>query len=228
MKPGRSPAARRPQRHPAIEQIIRRTLRAYTASRATYLRAWGSRRYREPRLLRDCLARLPAGAAILDLGCGPGQDARYIMKLRRDGARLRVVALDLCWPLLRYARRRSPALPLVQADLRRLPLAPETFDGVWAAASLMHLPKSQVPGVLRALRGRVKPGGLLGATLAHGGTSGYVRRGWIPGRFIARWRKAELARAVGRAGWHVLRLETVTGRERKGRWLNLLARRPCP
>jgi ubiquinone/menaquinone biosynthesis C-methylase UbiE len=139
-----------------------------------------------------------------------------------------VVALDLCWPLLRYARRRSPALRLVRADLRRLPLAPEIFDGVWAAASLIHLPKSQVPAALRALRGVVRPGGLLGATFAHGGRSGYVRSGWIPGRFIARWRKAELARAVSRAGWHILCLETVTNRERKGRWVNLLARRPCP
>ena len=67
--------------------------------------------------------------------------------------------------------------------------------------------------------------GLLGATVAHGRRAGFLRGGWIPGRYFARWMKAELGRAARRAGWDVLRLETVDHRERKGRWLTLIARR---
>jgi len=52
-----------------------------------------------------------------------------------------------------------------------------------------------------------------------------VTDGWLPGRYFARWRKDELARAVRRAGWKILELKVVTNRERKGRWLNLLAQR---
>lgn len=149
-----------------------------------------------------------------------------MFRLRRN-RHLRVVALDLCWPLLHYARRRTSWLPLIQADLRLLPLRHAAFDVVWAAASLIHLPKNAVRRTLREIRRVVRPGGMLAATLAQGERSGYLRTGWIPGRFISRWRKDELARAVSRSGWELVRLETVANRERKGRWLNLLARRPA-
>jgi SAM-dependent methyltransferase len=205
-----------------------RTIQAYAAHAKTYLRHWGNRRYRQPRLLRECVHQLVPPAGILDLGCGPGQDARHLFHLHRGRARYRVVAVDLSWLLLEYARRRSRRLPLVQADMRRLPFRRAAFDAVWAAASLIHLPKHMVRRTLRSLLEVVRPGGILGATLVHGRRSGYVSTGWIPGRFISRWRKAELARAVSRAGWQIVRLETVMNRERKGRWLNLLARRPCP
>jgi SAM-dependent methyltransferase len=138
------------------------------------------------------------------------------------------VAVDLSWPLLVYARRRSRRLPLVQADMRTLPFHPGAFNGAWAAASLIHLPQHTVRRTLRLLLDSVRPGGILGATLAHGRVSGFLQAGWIPGRFISRWRKAELAQAVSQAGWEILSLKTVMNRERKGRWLNLVARRPCP
>ena len=47
----------------------------------------------------------------------------------------------------------------------------------------------------------------------------------VPGRHVARWKKEELARTVRRAGWNVLELRVVSNRERKGRWLNLLAQK---
>jgi hypothetical protein len=70
----------------------------------------------------------------------------------------------------------------------------------------------------------VPRGGLLAATVAHGRHAGFLRTGWIPGRYFARWQKAELERAVRRAGWEVLKLAVVSHRERKGRWLNVIAR----
>ena len=71
----------------------------------------------------------------------------------------------------------------------------------------------------------VRPGGLFAATVTHGVKSRLVTDGWLPGRYIARWRKDELARAVRRAGWTILELRVVTNRERKGRWINVIARR---
>jgi SAM-dependent methyltransferase len=163
---------------------------------------------------------VPKKARLLDLGCGAGQDARA---LRRAG--FRVVGLDVSQALLDYARRRSPRLSLVQADIRYLPYVPGTFDGIWAAASLIHLPKSSVQASLRGLAHLTIPGGILAATFVHGQGSGPLQRGWIPDRFISRWHKQELVRALSSAGWQILELKTVSGHERKGRWLNLIARR---
>lgn len=158
--------------------------------------------------------------ALLDLGCGAGQDARLLLAKRHH-----VVGLDLTWPLLAYARRHSRRVPLVQGDMRALPFRPGAFDAIWAAASLIHLTKPAVRHLLRALRTTVPHGGLLAATVAQGRHAGFLRTGWIPGRYFARWKKAELARTVRRAGWDAMQLLVVSDRERKGRWLNLIARR---
>jgi SAM-dependent methyltransferase len=182
---------------------------------------WGRGAYRQPSLLTAALRQVARNARLLDLGCGAGQDTRAI---RRAG--FRVVGLDLSRPLLDYARRRSPRLNLVQADIRALPYVDGAFDGVWAAASLIHLPKSSVQSSLRCLTGLTTPGGFLAATFLHGRHSGTPSKSWIPGRFISRWHKRELAAVLGRAGWTIIKLNTVIGQERKGRWLNLIARRP--
>jgi ubiquinone/menaquinone biosynthesis C-methylase UbiE len=116
-------------------------------------------------------------------------------------------------------------LPLVRADLRQLPFQAMSFDGLWAAASLMHLPKPDARRILTDLCRLVRPGGVLAATVTYGVKSGIVTDGWVPGRYFARWRKEEFARAVRRAGWLILELRVVTNRERRGRWLNLLAQR---
>jgi hypothetical protein len=53
----------------------------------------------------------------------------------------------------------------------------------------------------------------------------HQRTGWMPGRYFVRWKKEELARAFRRAGWDVLLLKVVSNQERKGRWINIMARR---
>jgi SAM-dependent methyltransferase len=166
------------------------------------------------------MARLPEKARLLDLGCGGGQDARY---LRQRG--YRVIGLDRTAAFLAFARGRSPTLPLILADIRRLPLRPGGVHGIWAAASLIHLPKATVGAVLADLLDLIRPGGSLAATFTHGLKSRTLTRGWIPGRYFARWTKGELDRAFRRAGWQVVELKVVTGRERKGRWINVIASR---
>ncbi|MEK6639241.1 MAG: class I SAM-dependent methyltransferase [Nitrospirota bacterium] len=181
---------------------------------------WDKRRHCRPPLLVEWLQYLPAGASLLDLGCGGGQDAGDL-----DRRGYHVVGVDRTSALLSAGRRRYPSLPLVRADLRDLPFQAMSFDGFWAAASLMHFPKPDARRILADLYKLVRPGGLFAATVTYGSKSRLVTDGWVPGRYFARWRKDELARAVRRAGWTILELNVVTNRERKGRWVNLLAQK---
>ena len=206
--------------HHTIRREVTQTLRVYEDDAESFLTQWGRKRYTRPALLLQWTALLPQPARLLDLGCGAGQDARYLMTLGH-----RVIGLDRTMPLLRFAKRRSESLPLVQADLRALPIRAGTLDGVWAAASLMHLPKPMARQVLVQLRDSVQPQGLLAATVTHGWRSRIKQKGWMPGRYFARWKKDELARALHRAGWDVLFLCVVSNQERKGRWINVIARR---
>lgn len=147
--------------------------------------------------------------AILDLGCGGGQDARVL-----PAKGVRVVGMDLTTGFLRSAKKAVSSVPLVRADVRDLPFQDQMFDGVRAAACLMHVPKPEAARVLKSLSHMVRPG-----------SQSRIRSdGWLPGRYFARWQKAELARVVERSGWEIESLRVVSNQERKGRWLNLFAR----
>lgn len=208
------------ERHHTTSQIVAPTIRIYEEGAATFLKRWGSRRKRPPALLLDLLARLPRQSAILDLGCGGGQDTRFLL-----AKGLRVVGMDLTTAFLRAAQSTAPSVPLVRADMRDLPFEDDSFDAVWAAACLMHVPKPDAASVFKNLHEIVRPGGLLAATVTYGTQSRIRTDGWMPGRYFARWQKAELARVVERSGWQVDVLCVVSNQERKGRWLNLILRR---
>jgi SAM-dependent methyltransferase len=207
--------------HDTTSKVVLQTAAAYEQSVDKYLSRCGRRRYRRPPLLRRLLALLPKQARLLDLGCGAGQDVRHLRQERYG-----VVGLDLTGALLAFARGRSPAVPLILADMRRLPLHRGSIDGIWAAASVIHLPKAAARALLVDLLDVIQPGGVLAATVAHGLKSRILKRGWIPGRYFARWTKAELDRTFRAAGWKVIELTVVTGQERKGRWINVIAQRP--
>ena len=206
--------------HDNTTQFVLQTIDAYERSAKECVARWNRRRHRRPPLLVEWLQCFPAGARLLDFGCGGSKDAGDL-----DRRGYRVVGLDRTSALLLMGRRRYPLLPLIRADLRDLPFQTMSFDGIWAAASLMHLPKPEARRILADICKLVRPGGLFAATLTYGVKSRLVTDGWVPGRYFARWKKDELARAVRGAGWKIISLRVVTNQERKGRWINLIARR---
>lgn len=208
------------ERHHTTSQIVAPTIRIYEQGATTFLKRWVSCRKRPPALLLDSLTRLPKHSSILDLGCGGGQDARFLL-----AKGIRVVGMDLTTAFLRAAQNTAPSVPLVLADMRDVPFRDESFDAVWAAACLMHLPKPEAAHVLKRLSRIVRSGGLLAATVTYGTQSRILTDGWMPGRYFARWQKAELASVVEQSGWTIDSLRVVSNQERKGRWLNLIARR---
>jgi ubiquinone/menaquinone biosynthesis C-methylase UbiE len=101
---------------------------------------------------------LPAGErpALLDLGCGPGRDTLYF---GQQG--YAVVGADLSAGMLAEAVRRVPGGGFVQADMRCLPFATNSFGGIWACASLLHLPRPDAPLALAEMARVLSPGGAL-------------------------------------------------------------------
>ncbi len=161
----------RPQHHTTSDDVAQ-TLRTYEKDAGTFLKHWGRKKYKRPQLLVEWMALLPQHATLLDLGCGAGQDSRYLAGLGH-----RVIGLDRTMPLLQFAKRQAPSVPFVRADLRALPIRAGSVDGIWAAASLIHLPKRAVPSVLATLRHLVKPGGFVAATFTYGSNSRIKRTG---------------------------------------------------
>ena len=168
---------------PAFAQISGRTLRHYN-QRAEAFRA-GTRdhdvRQNIEALLRHVSAEPPF--VILDFGCGPGRD------LKAFTARGHIaVGLDGAEEFARMAAEESGCDVWLQ-DFLRLELPGRHFDGIYANASLFHVPNRALPRVLRELHATLKPGGVLFCSNPHGTND----EGWFNGRYavyhdLASWR----------------------------------------
>ena len=112
-------------------------------------------------LLEDFSNRIPNGN-VLDLGCGAGYD---LGALRSRGHA--AFGLDYSMPIAKIASVNAQA-PVVVADMRAIPFRATAFDGVWASASLLHLPRSDLVSALSEVRRVLKAGGLLFASVKTG------------------------------------------------------------
>jgi SAM-dependent methyltransferase len=101
-------------------------------------------------------------ALILDLGCGAGRDLKYFAERG-----YRVVGVDYSRALVEIARRHS-GQPVELMDFRSLDFPEDTFDAVWAIASLLHLARADIDQVLGQIRRVLKPGGLFVASMKKG------------------------------------------------------------
>ena len=111
----------------------------------------------------DFAALLPVGGSVLDAGCGSGRDA---LALGRMG--FEVTAMEASPRLAKLAQAHTGldvrVMTFDQVSWR------ETFDGVWACASLLHVARPELPSAVSRLRDALKPDGALWMSFKYGAT----------------------------------------------------------
>lgn len=107
------------------------------------------------------LRHLTPDARILDAGCGSGRDSLHFLERGYD-----VVAFDAALAMVEYATKLigQPVLRLTFDELA----FEEEFDGIWACASLLHVPHEEMPDVLTRLAHALKSSGILYASFKYG------------------------------------------------------------
>lgn len=107
------------------------------------------------------LQRIPQGGHILDAGCGSGRDSRAFLAMG-----YRITAFDTSPVMVRLSSELigQPTLHLAFQDLAFVSM----FDGIWACASLLHVPPHDINDVLRRLATALKIGGCLYASFKIG------------------------------------------------------------
>lgn len=165
--------------------------------------------------LQRFAARLPAGGKVLELGCGGGQDSEALLALGLD-----VSPTDGSPELAAEAQKRlrRPVSVLLFEDL----VADAAFDGVWANACLLHVPRSALPGILARVQRALRPGGVFYASYKAGEAEGRDRFGRYYNYPDAGW----LHSAYGEEGWSRIDIDEDLGggydRE-PTRWLHVTA-----
>ncbi len=115
------------------------------------------------------LEKLPKHRAlrILDFGCGPGRDVAYFKSLGHE-----VTGLDGARAFCRMTEERT-GCPTLNQNFLNLDLPEANYDGVFANASLFHVPGQELPRVLRELRRALVPEGILFSSNPRGDGEGW-------------------------------------------------------
>ena len=166
-----------------LDAVASRTLRHY-AGRAGDFRE----RTRDHDVSQNIAALLqriegPAPFTILDVGCGPGRDLKTFASLGHIA-----IGLEGCADFAAMARQDG--LEVWEQNFLALALDANRFDGIFANATLFHIPGQELPRVLKQFHAALKPRGVLFSSNPRGDNV----EGWYHGRYcnyhdIEGWRR---------------------------------------
>ena len=178
---------------PALAEITRVTLEHYDSRAEDFWR--GTRDHDVGQNIAALLRHIEGVPpfTILDFGCGPGRDLKAFTGLGHVA-----VGLEGSARFAAMARAYS-GCEVLEQDFLKLDLPAARFDGVFANASLFHVPGGELPRVLRELHASLKPGGVLFSSNPRGANE----EGWNKGRYgvyhdLEAWRR--YVEAAGFAG----------------------------
>ncbi len=173
------------------------------------------------------IQKISSGACVLDVGCGSGVKATYLME---HGCK--VVGIDISDTLLEMARREVPEGDFRELSMTDLDTMEEMFDGVFAQASLLHIPKKDAGDVVKKMAGRLVPGGFLYIAVKEvreGKPDEEVKKEYDYGyeyeRFFSYFTMIELERYLTDAGLEIV--STLRNQHPSGKtvWLQIIGRK---
>ena len=146
------------------------------------------------------------GKKILDVGCGNGRDLEFFIKKKFD-----VIGIDCSYELIKKAKIRFKKLKsrnikiLKMNFLQKLDFKNDEFDGIWACASLLHVPKKSITDVLLELKRILKKGGMLFISVKEGVGERFVKDDYgHQERFFAFFKKNELIQLAQSVGFDII------------------------
>jgi ubiquinone/menaquinone biosynthesis C-methylase UbiE len=164
---------------------------------------------------------------VCDLGCGPGHVARY---LHERG--VQVCGVDLSSAMVEQARRLTPAVEFHQGNMLVLDADDESWAGIAAFYSLIHIPRGDLPQALAELRRVLRRGGKLLVAFHIGDETVHLNEWWghkVCVDFFF-FRSEEMAQHLRGAGFEIAEIierEPYLEVEHQSRRSYLFARRPA-
>lgn len=164
---------------------------------------------------------LPKESSVLDVGCGAGRDASYFAQKG-----LLVTGIDFSEKLIEIAKKKAPSGKFSVMDFEKLSFPKNSFDGVWASASLLHIPKNKLSQNLEKINLILKKNGLFFSLFRVGKGEKITkekRGNAILERFYAYYKPEEILDLLKKAGFKNIEWELDNGIS--GDWIGIFARK---
>ena len=181
------------------------------------LHDWGEEELKE----FATLVKKNGGKRVLDLGCGSGVQSKMLLE---EG--LQVVGLDISPEMVRIAGKKVPGTRFVVGDITKIPFRKSSFNGVYARASLLHIPKEPIPKVLKSIHKILRESGVLYLALKEGKGEREVedkRHGRKVKRFFSFFTEDEIKKLLVESGFGVEKIVKFRKTETSTDWLQVFA-----
>jgi ubiquinone/menaquinone biosynthesis C-methylase UbiE len=198
------------------KNVVARTIQAYEETAEDYQKTHFD--INEIKNIIDFFIRHSKGQKILDIGCGPGRDAKYFSKQGLD-----VTGIDLTSNFIKMASKNAPNAIFKQMDMRNLDFPENTFDGIYSCASFLHIPKKDAKDTLLGFRKILKPAGLVYVSVKAGTEEKFVQRKEYKGRkkFFAFYTEDEFKNLIEFCNFKILKI--IINKKKDNIWINVFA-----
>jgi ubiquinone/menaquinone biosynthesis C-methylase UbiE len=172
----------------------------------------------------DIYKNLIDGKKVLDIGCGAGRDAAIFVEDNFE-----YTGIDASSGMLKVAAELVPTAVFKQMDFYTLEFSENSFDGFWAAASFLHVPKKDVRAVLQEAKRVLKPGGVGFISIREKVDidEGMVEQEKYGGvsRYFAFYTQEEFKHILEDNGFEVVKMTTHREEDGKINWLSFFVKK---
>lgn len=155
----------------------------------------------DSKYLNKFLKLIPKGGKILDVGSGPGQFSKYI---KTKG--FNISGIDYSDEMISIAKKQVKGIIFKQMDMRKLNFGDESFNGLLAAYSLIHIPSNEVLETLKGFNRVLKQAGYIEIITQKGEADQTINEPFMPSEkmFFNFFTKERISNFLKKAGFKVV------------------------
>jgi len=206
-----------------LESIIENTTNTYNKIAHTYSQCWLKNSGME-NCLNKFINELPQRSNVIDIGCGVGRDVKYLIE---QG--INTIGIDLSVEMLNEAKKIVPLAKFYEMDMRNIEFSENSFNGIWACASVLHMPKFFISHILDEFYRILKKGGILFLSMQEGDVEEFHEP---EGRFFTYYKKDELTDILIQNKFDIFDVNSkesgknTFNKQLITKWINFFARKP--
>ncbi|MFA5333541.1 MAG: methyltransferase domain-containing protein [Candidatus Nanoarchaeia archaeon] len=198
------------------KELLKETIQTYEGYANAYDNKWGN--YTGLELIADNFISYLKGKKVIDIGCGPGRDSKY---LSNKGFEL--TGIDLTNNFLKIAKNKVPAANFYRMDMRQLSFRNESFDGIWCNGAFLHIPKDENRLTMQEFYRILNSQGVMYLSVKIGNGEKIVEKDYWKGRkLFVYYSENEIMDLLKNTGFEIIKTLI---RHQNEDWINIFARK---